>query len=340
LDGLISRIIWARAEDGHSELLAELLRIMTLQRAFLTRFLPEINVPDTLNIRTQVWNRVTRGVPDLALDGDTLAVRIECKLWAALTDYQPVEYIKELASISEQKGAAVRLLFLVPNARRNEIEAELEQRLQVVRRESTNIDHSVGVTTITWQEVADALCTVDTGDPVISFLQRSFRFLIDRLGNTDEVILLPADVEEVMNPNTIRAVCALGEILNSLRESLRNRGENVTAITGPNFQWQGFYSSLRENQEYNKLWIGLIYRASVIYEKGPVWVQLNGTAIERADQRKLTEAGFPALNASPVPPFGGTIIPLRLMHTDKNEEQVGHLIDQIDQIRLAAANAI
>ena len=44
-------------------------------------------------------------------------------------------------------------------------------------------------------------------------LQRSFRFLVDRFGQT--VILSPADVEEIMNLNTIQAVCALGEVLSS-----------------------------------------------------------------------------------------------------------------------------
>ncbi len=337
MDKLISRIIWAGAEDGHSELLAELIRVAPLQQAFLSRFFPEINVTDTLVVRTQVRNRVAGGVPDLALDGDTLVVRIECKLWATLTDYQPVEYVKELASISQQTEAMVRLLFLAPEARREEINAELEQRLQAARRASPNIEHGVGVTTITWQEVADAICTVDTGDPLISFLQRSFRFLVDRFAKT--VILSPADVEEIMNLNTIKAVCALGEVLNSLRGSLQNRGENVTPITGPNFHWQGFYSSLMENSEHNKLWIGLFYRASVFYEKGPVWVQLNGTAIEHADRRTLTEAGFQALDASRLPSWGGTIIPLKLMSTDNNEEQVRQLIDQIDRIRLEAAKA-
>lgn len=178
---------------------------------------------------------------------------------------------------------------------------------------------------------------MDTGDPLISFLQRSFRFLVDRFAKT--VILSPADVEEIMNLNTIKAVCALGEVLNSLRGSLQNRGENVTPITGPNFHWQGFYSSSMENSEHNKLWIGLFYRASVFYEKGPVWVQLNGTAIEHADRRTLTEAGFQALDANRLPSWGGTIIPLKLMSTDNNEEQVRQLIDQIDRIRLEAAKA-
>ena len=337
MDELISRIIRAGAEDGYSEFLAELLRVVLLQQAFLARFCPGINVTDTLVVRTQVRNRVARGVPDLALDGDTLVVRIECKLEAALTDHQPVEYIRELASIFQQTGAAARLLFLVPEARREGINAKLNQRLQVERQAFPNFDHGVSVTTITWQEVADALCAVDTGDPVISFLQRSFRFLVDRFGQT--VILSPADVEEIMNLNTIQAVCALGEVLNSLRRSLQNRGEIVSPITGPDFQWQGFYSRLIENAQNNKLWIGLIYRASVFYEKGPVWVQLNGTIIEHADRRALTEAGFPALEANWFPGFGGTIIPLKLMPTDSNEEQVRQLIEQIDRIRLEAARA-
>ena len=337
MDKLISRIIWAGAEDGHSELLAELIRVAPLQQAFLSRFFPEINVTDTLVVRTQVRNRVAGGVPDLALDGDTLVVRIECKLWATLTDYQPVEYVKELASISQQTEAMVRLLFLAPEARREEINAELEQRLQAAKRTSPNIDHGVGVTTITWQEVADAICTVDTGNPVISFLQRSFRFLVDRFAKT--VILSPADVEEIMNLNTIKAVCALGEILNSLRGSLRNRGEKVTPIVGSDFQWQGFYSNLREDAAHNKLWIGVIYRASAFYEKGPVWVQLNGAEIEHADRRALAEAGFQALEAQWFPGFGGTIIPLELKPTDSNEDQVEQLIKQIDRIRLEAAKA-
>lgn len=117
MDELISRIIRAGAEDGYSEFLAELLRVVLLQQAFLARFCPGINVTDTLVVRTQVRNRVVGGVPDLALDGDTLVVRIECKLEAALTDHQPVEYIRELASIFQQTGAAARLLFLVPEAR-------------------------------------------------------------------------------------------------------------------------------------------------------------------------------------------------------------------------------
>lgn len=83
----------------------------------------------------------------------------------------------------------------------------------------------------------------------------------------------------------------------------------------------------------------MIYRASAFYEKGPVWVQLNGAEIEHADRRALAEAGFQALEAQWFPGFGGTIIPLELKPTDSNEDQVEQLIKQIDRIRLEAAKA-
>ena len=120
MDELISRIIRAGAEDGWYRFSCGITPRCSTPAGVSCSILPR-DQRHRYPRRQKKRNRVAGGVPDLALDGDTLVVRMgECKLEAALTDHQPVEYIRELASIFQQTGAAARLLFLVPEARREE----------------------------------------------------------------------------------------------------------------------------------------------------------------------------------------------------------------------------
>ncbi len=66
--------------------------------------------------------------PDIVLlaeSGDTLGY-IEAKFWAALTDAQPVEYVKRLSDA----GGGV-LMFLAPERRLPTLHTEVRERLQI-----------------------------------------------------------------------------------------------------------------------------------------------------------------------------------------------------------------
>ncbi len=128
-------------ENVATEALAFILDSSERGRSGLMKLLRGI-APDlpALRFRAQQTEGVAR--PDMwGLDGDTPRVFIENKLWAGLTENQPVEYLRLLA---KYPSPAV-LLVVVPAARLETVWRELKRRLAAANVLTSNQNPSVNV---------------------------------------------------------------------------------------------------------------------------------------------------------------------------------------------------
>jgi hypothetical protein len=334
---VIARLVFAGPEDAHTELLAELLRVPDLQRAFCERVL---GLPDRLdqplNVATQVGNRSAAGFPDLSIEGPGLHILVESKLGAGLTPNQPGEYMRELAIRRANSGGRALLALLVPVSRMEHMRVQLRNRLGLPELTGAVAEHhGVGLRLISWAEVAEALRDVQVADPVIAYLRDSFVDLVPRIISYAPVPLTREHIAIVNTQNFALAHVAIADMLDAVRKALKERGEIVAESKGKDLAWGGFTTRPADNPGLT-IWIGYHYRLAVrLPDSSPLWMQFGGAAFGTNAQARMRQSDFPLIEAQAYIPegWGGLMTPLRLSLSEDQDAHVRQVIEMVDRAR-------
>lgn len=298
-EGLFYRLIRLGGEDALTELLAALLRVSALSEAFLAEVLG-LEIPDApVEVNTQVQDPQTKARPDLVLSAPELTLWVEAKLWADLTDKQPGTYIEVLHRDHPKEG---RLVVLAPSSRRGKLSRRLRERVgaemgDASDHEPTFTHQGIPVTLITWRDVRECFHQCELDDPVMAYLLREFVGVIDQHVEGVTFPLSPEMLPMLHDPDVLRAVAALEDLLTSLWEELKGRGYKTRNQDPGDLRQTGF-CAWPKGRKGLTLWIGQIARAGVIWPgKGPVWVWLYGKDLEEAAEERLKAAGVELIEA-------------------------------------------
>jgi len=239
----------------------------------------------TVNI-TRVDTQVVLGKesrPDLVLrgsDGAPVAF-IEAKFWAALTESQPVEYLRRL----EANGGGV-LLFLAPERRLPSLRAEVRTRCQMVSGVAFGEDATLGVFRfgtstlgfVSWDQLLGRLSRAVADDPAVSSDVLQLRGLCAQFEADGFVPLTRADIDNLESPRQSLALAELGE---ALVERAVEAGLLSTKGLRPRSDRYGIgrYVAFRRAG----CWLGLSHWLWAKHGISPLWARFSPNDWGRAD---------------------------------------------------------
>ena len=266
--------------------------------------------------------------PDITIDDTDGVTRafIENKLWAGLTDKQPVNYIRALP---EDRQAA--LLFIVPEQRIPTVWSELKKRCRDAGWDLTDGSsrrvrigpHSMLVAS--WEHILDLLrgAAVAGGHGEIERDVLQLRGLTDRV---DSDAFLPLRPDEITEVGTARRLINYSDLVESIVDRLVENGIAQRGGLSSTYHTAGRYLHVYDRFG---LWLGVelkVWRDSGLT---PLWWFLQNTDYYgvRPIWSKI-EGAFEDVQV-----YGGSkYIPIRLKTGVEKDMVIDHAVDQMKKI--------
>jgi hypothetical protein len=265
----------SKPEDMLTEMLAFLLREdEAFRRVLAARIWPDDDLDPGVEVTTQV-GCLDDGRVDLEWRARQGLCIVEAKIWAPFTDGQPLAYVKTLAA----SGTIQPVLLLIgPERRREEIQREVQQRLQgadflVTWKGPEASAGSTRLLWLSWKKVLEAL----GGDPVIERLRVYRHEFRHAVGSRAEYQYgeVPVDVGDRSFGKFLRDMT---ELVYQVQARLVQQGIDAGSCAGgaEGGVYYGFYLPGARG----RLWFGLWSRPWDELGKGPLWIQGKGRAAE------------------------------------------------------------
>jgi hypothetical protein len=280
--GQLSLRLSVHPENIATEALAIVLKQSRTASLAFRQFvgLTGVCLPESISFEAQQGG-LDRAIPDLTCvdeNGRKRAV-IENKFWAGLTENQPITYIREL---SHSEPAIV--LFVVPDARRTIVWAELLARCSAAGLQLTGTTQSPSITfahinplhclaITSWQNLLEALnsAVVSSRDVAASNDIAQLRGLCNAI---DSEAFLPLRPDEVSNVELPRRVINLADVGFEIVQSCEARNYcDRRGLKETNGQHKaGTYLRFGE---YGA-WFGLHLELWKAFEISPLWFEFAG----------------------------------------------------------------
>lgn len=286
------------------------------------------------------------GRPDMrgvAADG-TVPLLIENKLWAGLTQHQPVTYFKQLPT----NGL---LLFIVPDIRKSTLRLELEVGIKKFQSNyASNWSHNSNfgldyqapvdgkaLAVITWDKLLDALehaVARETGAFVTSHDLKQLRGFVQSAGGVGDEFA-PFRSEDVSGRDIPKMLISSQLIIDSVCKGLVDFGFGGWKDWSKSFLYYGKSFSFRDFL----LHFGFFHHAWKLYGGSPLWCGVN---YENPKRHEIHDAlsrlmGNSQADLHPIDLEESWYMPIFLEANAPQDEVTRRAVEQIRQIRDALA---
>ncbi len=343
--GHVVSLLTSQRENAATEALAYILKTRIALETF-SAFLGAALRAEVPLARVETQRAVgPESRPDLiAYDGDGKTVAfLEAKLWAGLTEAQPVEYLRRL---EEQGGKAV--LFLVPTPRVESILAELSARAKAKGRDLTSWESRSGFRVATAGNGKALVVTSWTallGVLRLELAKAGEKEALEDLEQLEGLIelfevdgFIPLTSSELSDLDAPRRMVSLIDVVERGVQSAI--GEKVLRQDGLR-ETPGRYSGGRYVAFGNVVcWMGVDLEAWFRLQVSPAWIffyksQTDVTAVAKALQQLAQESPSRLLSFK----SADIAIPLVISPGAEEDTVVAQLREQIRKVGRALADA-
>lgn len=304
-------LIGTGREDATTELFAALLRLPRFWVAFATSLGRPYSLGESPEIATQFVNDSGHGVPDMRIETGSASLLVENKFAAPLTNNQPVEYLRTLASTVAQDPNRKRLLVLqAPRSRLAGLRAEVNDRIaRATTKRGPMWATGVDLALHAWEDTAAAFAAVVVANPVEAFCRDGFVVAVSLCAERAPLSLTAEMGDKLMKRDVLQAVAALQDLLAAVRVLAKANGHSTADSASHNrFDCQGFYLSPNRDAT-RKVWVGIFVRAGARFGHGPLWLQTVGPALTDAVRSSLASDGVSTYDAE-FDGWGNWLVPL------------------------------
>lgn len=265
-------------ENLATEALAFILNRSPPARTALQRYLSAVvgDVPAIARVLTQqAVGEVSR--PDILLfaeNGEQHFGYIEVKFWAAFTEAQPVEYVKQL----QISGGGV-LVILAPERRLVTMRLEVIERLKTADLISNFDDRTISADSVrlgllSWTKLLTLLSDAVSDDrPAKSDLDQ----LVGLVTRVDDEEFMPLMRAELDDRGISRRIISLADLANTIVEKAEAEGIISTkTMRGRYAASHGWYKAGRYAKFQNAgFWLGVHHKLWSMFGRTPIWVSFS-----------------------------------------------------------------
>jgi hypothetical protein len=272
--------------------------------------------------------------PDVVLladSGDPLGY-IEAKFWAALTDAQPVAYVKRL---SDKSGGV--LAFLAPARRLPTLHTEMRERLEAAKLDVTEVTSrsmrvgTVRIALLEWSNLLAALRDAIGGDRAAASDVDQLAGLVARFETNAFLPLTRVELDDLDVP---RRVLTLAHLVNSIVDQAIN--EQVLDVKKQKLKPTHFIHGSGRYAAFPTAgcWLGLDHELWSTRGRSPIWIRFKSGDWGRSE--RLGEPLRSWLNADPPRAYaadGEVQVPVLLAVGAEKERVVESAVRQLRDLK-------